>query len=252
MKRRTRELIVVLFVLVGIGLAVFGFFWFSGRLRTGLRRNVTVYFDNVSGLRVGDPVEVMGIPKGRVAKVRLEGRRVCCQVALDQDVELTQDTRIAIRSVSYLGSDRYLMITLGPGPRAEDGFVFQGVNEALDLEETFLQLDRALNKFNPEELTGSLKQVAEDLMARIQGQLDHFSGQLDKFNSGLAVTGEELEGLSDGLDSLAVLLKGESTMGKLLTSQKLYDEVMKTNRQVQILIEDIKKNPKRYFKISIF
>ncbi len=252
MRRRIREFLVVVFVLLGIGLAVFAYFWFSGRLETGLRKSVAVVFDDVTGLRVGDPVEVQGLPKGKVVSLRLEKGRVRCRVLLDRDVELTRDTRFAIRSVSYLGSDRYLMVTLGSGPAADAGLVFDGVNEALDLEETFLRLDRMLGRIDPSALTGELRKVGEELMATIQRQLDRFHGQIGRLNQNLDVAAQELQGLSEGLDSLAGLLAPESTAGKLLNSDELYEEVRKTNQELQELIADIKKNPKRYFKISIF
>ncbi len=252
MKRTAREALVVLFVLAGIGLAVFAYFWFSGRIEGSRRRVVTVMFDDVTGLRVGDPVEIVGIPKGRVASIALDGRSVRCRVAIDRDVVLAEDTRFAIRSVSYLGSDRYLMVKPGEGAAAPDGFVFRGYNEALDLEETFLRVDRMLSKFNPEELGEELQEAATELMATIEGELGRFNAEVGEFNGSFARAVDEVEHLSGNLDSLAALLRSESTAGKLFTSRELYDEVCATNRQLQALIVDIKENPKRYFKISVF
>jgi len=252
MRRRTREIIVLLFVLAGIALGVFAYFWFSGHIEGGRRRNVTVFFDDVTGLRVGDPVEVFGIPKGRVASIALDGRRVRCRVSIDRDVRLTGDTRFAIRSVSYLGSDRYLMVTLGSGEAIGESHVFEGQNEALDLEETFLRLDRMIDKLNPEELGENLRAAAADLMATIDGQLSRFNSEVGRFNGSFAEAVDEVEHLSGNLDSLAALLKSESTAGRLFTSPELYDEVCATSRQLQELIADIRQNPRRYFKISVF
>ncbi len=252
MKRIVRDSLVVVFVLLGIGAAVLGYFWFSGRLETGLRRDVFVHFRDVTGLRVGDPVEVLGIPKGKVASIDLVGRRVRCRLAIDRDVELTRDARFAIRSVSYLGSDRYLMVTMGDGPAADDSLVFAGHNEALDLEETFLRLDAMLVKFNPEKLSEELRKAGEDLMAIVRDQLARFNTELGRFNSNFDITVAEIQEFSATFDSLAAMLDKESTAGKLFSSKELYDEVRETNKQVQELITDIKTNPRRYFKISIF
>jgi ABC-type transporter Mla subunit MlaD len=252
MKRSVREALVVTFVLLGIALAVFCYFWFSGRAERRARRVVAVYFDDVTGLRVGDPVEVQGLPKGKVTAMELDRTRIRCEVAVDNKVELTQDTRFAIRSVSYLGSDRYLMVKLGTGPVVQPGHEFEGVNEALDLEETFLRLDKVLNDIDPEQLAGNLRQAGDDLMKEVKAELDGLGTRLDRFNAAFVMTADELAGLSQGLDSLSALLEPGSTAGKLLSTSELYDDVRATNKQLQDLIADIKANPRRYLKISLF
>jgi len=252
MKRRVRESLVVVFVLLGIALAVFSYFWFSGRAERSRRQTVAVYFDDVTGLRTGDPVEVQGLPKGKVSALRLDGTRIRCEAAVDREVGLTQDTRFAIRSVSYLGSDRYLMVTLGTGPKVEAGHEFEGFNEALDLEETFLRLDKALREIDPAQLAGDIKQAGDDLMREVKTELDGLETRLDRFNAAFLMTADELAGLADGLDSLSALLEPGSTAGKLLSTSELYDDVRATNKQLQDLIADIKANPKRYLKFSLF
>ncbi|UCG43454.1 MAG: MCE family protein [candidate division WOR-3 bacterium] len=252
MKRRVRESLVVVFVLLGIALAVFSYFWFSGRAERRARQTVAVYFDDVTGLRVGDPVEVQGLPKGKVTAMELDRTRIKCRAAIDKDVGLTQDTRFAIRSVSYLGSDRYLMVTLGTGPRVGAGQAFEGHNEALDLEETFLRLDKVLKDIDPEQLADDLRQAGGDLMKEVKTELDRLGTRLDRFNAAFLMTADELAGLADGLDSLSALLEPGSTAGKLLSTSELYDDVRATNKQLQELIADVMANPKRYFKISLF
>jgi phospholipid/cholesterol/gamma-HCH transport system substrate-binding protein len=54
------------------------------------------------------------------------------------------------------------------------------------------------------------------------------------------------------LDSLIMLLKGDGAIGKLLTSDELYEEVRQTNLALKDLLEDIKENPKRYINIKVF
>ncbi len=46
--------------------------------------------------------------------------------------------------------------------------------------------------------------------------------------------------------------KGEGTMGKLLYDAKLFDNLDNATKNLEILIEDIKSNPKRYVHFSIF
>ncbi len=242
MSRRIRELLVALFVLSGVGLAVFAFVWFSGRLVQSHRRLVTVYFRDAAGLRRGDPVSVLGIDKGKVADLTLESGQVRATIALDRDVALSVDTKFAIRSVSYLGSDRYVMVVPGTGSPAPDGHRFQGANEALDLEETFLRLDRLLSSLDPTELTGELKNLSNELMETVRSQLIGF-------NTSFSLASAELARLSARLDTFVQSISRESSAGKLLSSSELYDEVRKTNSELQSLVKDIKENPERYLRL---
>lgn len=245
MNRRVREILVTLFVLLGIFLGIFGYFWFGGRLFHQGRRVVKVYFSDVSGLRVGDRVDVLGITKGRVVELKLMGNGVMVKLAIDKDVRLTENARFAIRSLSYLGSDRYLTITPGEGAVVADTVTFSGVNEVLDLESTFLRLDRLLGEIDPRFLSEELRHTRDELLRLV-------NSRLRGLDSGFGATAANIQRLSVILDTLTQLLGKESTAKKLLTSPELYEELLKTNRQLQEFITDIKTHPERYFRLRLF
>lgn len=46
--------------------------------------------------------------------------------------------------------------------------------------------------------------------------------------------------------------KGHGTLGQFVNDQKLYNEVEKAATDLNLLLEDIKANPKRYLKVSVF
>ena len=54
-------------------------------------------------------------------------------------------------------------------------------------------------------------------------------------------------------DSLLYMFdKGEGTVGKLVTSDELYVRTDKLLTEVEQFVADVKKNPKKYFKLSVF
>lgn len=69
-----------------------------------------------------------------------------------------------------------------------------------------------------------------------------------------------LERLTGKLDSLRGVLQkvsskvdsGEGTLGRLVNDPKLYDDARASVEELQKLIADIKKNPKKYLHMSIF
>ena len=243
MNRRIRDVVVAVFVLGGIGLAVFAYFWFSGRVTVRNRRVYTVTFRDVAGLKIGDPVQVLGIEKGKVSKIGLAGDHVEVRVVLDRDFQPTLDTRFAVRSISYLGGDRYLMVTPGDSAPAEPNHLFHGVNESLELETTFLKLDRLLTELNPTELSGQLSKSADDLVGTIRTELANV-------RSDFSGTAGNLNRLAARLDTFVQLIDTGSTAGKLVRTDSLYDEVRQTNIELKGLITDIKAHPDKYVKVK--
>jgi len=58
------------------------------------------------------------------------------------------------------------------------------------------------------------------------------------------------------LDELEVILakinEGEGTLGMLMHNDTLYMELNKSAEELNLLLKDIRENPKRYVKFSLF
>ena len=73
-------------------------------------------------------------------------------------------------------------------------------------------------------------------------------------------TAENMNRLSMRLDSLRTTLqqvsgrveRGEGTLGRLVNDEKLYTDLQTSVKSLNELILDVKKNPKKYFKFSVF
>lgn len=92
-------------------------------------------------------------------------------------------------------------------------------------------------------ITADFRQFASN-MASISGALD--SAQLGSILHNLEYASAELKTLSEQLN------KDSSTMGALVNDKELYMRVDSLVRSTDLLIKDIKANPKRYLKISVF
>ena len=83
-----------------------------------------------------------------------------------------------------------------------------------------------------------LKHAFEDFASGAE-KMDRLAGRLDSLRAALqSVTGK--------LDS------GKGTLGKLLNDDKLYQDVSGASASIKALVDDIKANPKKYFKVEIF
>jgi len=153
-------------------------------------------------------------------------------------------------------------------------------------------IQQVLNKNTRENLVQAVEHVKQTLgnIAHTTGNLDTLIGSQRK-NIGDIITNVEsisdnlrknndkithiINNLSDVSDSLvkaripatiaqvnkavsdldAILVKinkGEGSVGQLINNQQLYQEVEKAARDLNLLLEDIKANPGRYVKVSVF
>lgn len=94
--------------------------------------------------------------------------------------------------------------------------------------------------------------------ARNSGKIDSTFNNLERASSKFA--NADLEGaitsLKNNMDKLEKVIgkmqTTEGTLGALLNDRQLYDEIRKTNRSLNILLDDFRVSPKRYVNISVF
>ncbi len=242
MTKGLRQTFVGIFVIVGIILFIALYTWLSGKVFFSNTYDVKVYFQDVEGLRQGDPVLVYGIEKGKVKSMQIQENRVLVMLAMDPDVRMPDDTEIGIRAVSYIGADKYVKVTPGTGDKIPD--VYYGTGGSLDLEALAGQLDSLVATFTGLEipdLDEAIARLSTDLRRSVDRLLTMFEEPVDRINV-----------LAARLDSLSMLFKGDGTVGRLLKSDELYEELRETNAALRALIEDINENPKKYINIKVF
>jgi len=240
MDKKVKETLVGVFIVVGLVLSVILYIWLTGRIGMRNTRDVKVYFVDVGGLRIGDPVLVYGIEKGKIKSLKIEAGQVLVILSISRDIPLPEDSKFVIRSVSALGGDRYIKIA--PGSSNKEGAVFNGTSESLDLESIAGELSKLMKTFDNLKLP-DLNVVGDKLSAVIDKNVKNLSSILQQ-------PGDKLSALIQRLDSISVMLQGEGTMGKLLKSDELYQEIRETNQSVKELVDDIKTNPKRYINLK--
>lgn len=108
-------------------------------------------------------------------------------------------------------------------------------------------------------LLGNLSAFSEQLKAAKLDQVGlKASGTLDSVSlamSGLQTTLLSAKGALAKIDTLvAGLSSGEGTAGQMFTDPELYDNLVRTSRHLQLILQDLRLNPKRYntVKLKIF
>lgn len=121
------------------------------------------------------------------------------------------------------------------------------------------KLETTLSSF--ENTSNSLQSILEDNKGSITTTLDNF-GTISQDISAVSTTlsqadlASTIEGLKSTINGFNTLLtnieKGEGSVGRLVKDEGLYNNLEGALGQLEALLEDMKRNPKRYVHFSLF
>ena len=153
--------------------------------------------------------------------------------------------------------------------------VESAVSHADSILINFNQVLDTTTQTNLQESIGGLNQLIRSLQSttnRLDGflkdnqqELDSAVGNIGQITSNFAILSDSLaqaglsqtvRNLEQTLTSLDTLLKrmeqGEGTMGRLLKDDSLYENLSDASRELDLLLQDFRLNPKRYVNVSVF
>jgi phospholipid/cholesterol/gamma-HCH transport system substrate-binding protein len=145
---RTTQFIVGVFGLVGIAaLAVLAFT--LGRIPLVATPHYTIYamFDNVSGLKVNDAVQIAGVKVGKVAAITLSQKNERARVVLqmNEGIVVDDDAIASIKTSGIIG-DKYVAISIGAGDPLKDSATIAKTESSFVLEDAIGQLVNGTGK----------------------------------------------------------------------------------------------------------
>ena len=143
--------------------------------------------------------------------------------------------------------------------------IFTGASNVLnrqtqeEIKESISVLTSAINAINnssviiEETLTSKNTQINNtiDNFEKISSNLSNVSNELNSF--GLTSLLSNLEISVDGISSIVNKINSDnSTLGKLINEDEVYNNLNSSIESLNILINDIKANPKKYVHFSVF
>ena len=296
---RDRELIVGIFVIVGVLSVLATLFTLTDAAFFRGRYIVTTMVPDAGGIRKGDPVQMRGVNIGRVKSFHISQQGVAVRLEIEGEYQIPSDSRVELKSAGLLGGIAADVVTGSATTFLKGGDVMQGsrpagaFDAAGDIadkaQKTLGNLQEMLSKKTVEDVQASsaellslLKQLSA-VTAEQRKQLLSLTTSLNKSATGLekATSGPELQDAIKRLDALSQRLetmtgslersshsmevvlgrieRGEGTLGKFSKDDALYlnaneatVSLNKTIVEMKTLMEDIRKQPKKYFKVSVF
>ncbi len=108
----------------------------------------------------------------------------------------------------------------------------------------------ANNNKNIDNIIKNLEKLSGDLA---KTNMDETFGKLDKTMDSATMSIDELKSTLNNLQGiLHDVKKGDGTVSKLIYDQNLYKNLNATSRELSLLLQDLRLNPKRYAHFSLF
>lgn len=169
------------------------------------------------------------------------------------------------------GLTQLVQTQLTPLKRKVEGVVtnadtlIQNVNDVLDanarkdLRQTLAGLNQTVASFN--KSADALNRILNENDEKLSNSLTNFEKLTANFaqlsdslkDAGINRTFAKLESTITNLDKLVARMDdGDGTMGKLLNDEKLYTNLNNASRELDLLLQDLRLNPKRYVNVSVF
>lgn len=99
------------------------------------------------------------------------------------------------------------------------------------------------------KITDDVRKITRELSKGVDGRGEKIGQTLDDIGKMSRQLGE----LSDTLNAINKDIKaGKGNIGKLMNDEKVYANVEEATRELNEMIKDMKKNPKKYFSVSVF
>ena len=213
-------------------------------------------------------------------------------LTLDPDIKLPQGTQVQVAQTllsgalvnlvlpevetgAYLNAKDTIPMSTRPSAKSleqlQSEFVPRLSTTLSRMDSVLLQANAILSNPNIEPTLADVRQSAQHINASsaqlqqslrslptIMGRIDHTSANVESFASRLdslqlQETIANLESTSRELKSFTQRLnQSDGTVGRLLNEDGLYNRIDSVTTSLDALIRDIKANPKKYVKLSLF
>jgi phospholipid/cholesterol/gamma-HCH transport system substrate-binding protein len=128
-----------------------------------------------------------------------------------------------------------------------------------DLKKSLAELSQTMEQFH--KASSSINIILDENKGQIKGVVTNFnkvssnfskiSDSLNKADLGKTVV--NLQKTLEKVDKMMVnLQEGKGTMGKLINDEGLYNNLEKTSKELELLLEDVRLHPTRYVNVSVF
>ena len=128
-----------------------------------------------------------------------------------------------------------------------------------DLKTSLAELSQTMEQFH--KASTSINTILDDNKTQINGvvtNMNKVSSDFSKISDSLskADLGKTAKNLQETLAKVDKMMTdiqaGKGTAGKLINDEELYNNLAKTSKELELLLEDVRLHPTRYVNVSVF
>lgn len=199
---------------------------------------VDVKFEQISNLRVGDPVLLRGVSVGSVESFRLDPEHVIATIKLNNGVEIFEGCKVKIESSSMLGG-HLISIIQGDvkGKLIEPGMLLQGRVE-VDMATAAGEI---LNDLRESGIIDKVNKIADNVEI-FTNDLNSKQGTLRKLIDDATLYEESQAFIADLREFGTKLKSKDTTLGKLMNDDgKIHDDIKAIVKNTKDVTDKINK-----------
>lgn len=291
---RSTQIKTGIWTLVILLILILGYLWLTNRLNMKSQQEISVVFDDIMGLEVGDKIMYRGMEAGRIKSVGIHPEGIICTGSILSSIKIPESSKFYIED-SLMGS-KSMRIVPSDNPRLMDTRVVQRGESPMGMmmmisaaSATLARLDEVVSALNAEGgllrqgetlLSGaaeavdtskrSITELKQDISATIN-RVEQITRQIssvladnkDNLETAVSMAPDAIARVNNTLDSLQALsgklntsaLKlatGSGTAGKMLSDAELYNKLLLSIENLDALVKDVRANPRKYVKFSLF
>ena len=286
----SKELVIGLTTFAAVICFIWGYNFLKGKNIFTQKRDYYAFYENVHGLEIGQPVTINGFKIGQVTNITFDYSfkgPLLVAFHISKPVDFTKDTKVRIYDMDIMGA-KGLQVDLGnskelasPGDTLAGDIqislteqvtkqfvpIKAGTEKLVSvLDSTLRSITTLTNKAsllieaNHTNLTNALENI--DTLASVftsqREKITSILNNLNVFTKDLAKADVEEaivtlnKTMADLNSVIADVKSGNGSLGKLIQEDSLYSEMNESLGQLELLLQDMRENPKRYVHFSLF
>ncbi|HNA97955.1 MAG TPA: MCE family protein [Marmoricola sp.] len=179
-------------------------------------KGYTAFLAQTAGLRVGENVNVAGVPSGKVRSIALDGDQVKVEFSLDKDVKLGSETAAEVKVATLLGTHYLEVVPKGSGELKNGTIPLDRTSVPFNLQDVLEKSAQTLDAIDPAIISQAMKSFSENTemtkddigpaltgLARLSEMVAARKDQLAEL---MAATREVTDQLSANSDDLIVMM----------------------------------------------
>ena len=270
--RYTKELVIGITAVATIICFVWGYNFLKGKNIFTMKRDYYAFYEHVHGLQVGQPVTINGFKIGQVTEINFSQSSygpLLVGFHISKPIDFSKDTKVEIYDMDIMGAKG---LQLKPGVLkmyASPGDTLIGdiqISLTEQLTKQFVPIkdgtERLINV-----LDSTLKSItlltekASRLIDANHESITSASGNIDTLSQTFNAQRKHFEDIVNNMKSFSEELvdselkdvnSGNGSLGKFIKDGDFYMEMNESMTQLELLLKDMRENPKRYVHFSLF